>query len=156
MLEIMYTLVNTLVQQGQRRAEEGNGVKLDSLAMPIFTGRVGEDLYRFIDQISHFLCNYVRPVEWIARLKNAVQKDTITRDDPEHQLYLDFYEEMGTPAAFYWYTLRAAPPDDIHWMTEAEIDDVIVHNPQAVLTFEEPEAAQVGPNPTAGSSLARM
>ena len=41
-------------------------------------------------------------------------------------------------------------------MSEAEIDDVIVHNPQAVLTFEEPEAAQVGPNPTAGSSLARM
>ena len=40
--------------------------------------------------------------------------------------------------------------------SEAEIDDVIVHNPQAVLTFEEPEAAQVGPNPTAGSSLARM
>ena len=41
-------------------------------------------------------------------------------------------------------------------MSEAEIDDVIVHNPQAVLTFEEPEAAQVGPNPTAGASLARM
>ena len=34
----MYTLVSTLVQQGQRRAEEGNGVKLDSLAMPTTTG----------------------------------------------------------------------------------------------------------------------
>ena len=64
--------MNTLVEQGQRKAEDTNGVKLDSLEMPKFTGRVGEDLYRFIDQISHFLCNYVRPVEWIARLKNAV------------------------------------------------------------------------------------
>ena len=33
-------------------------------------------MYRFIDQISHFLNNYVRPSEWVARLKAAVQKDS--------------------------------------------------------------------------------
>lgn len=45
----------------------------------------------------------------------------IPRDDPQHGVYLDYYREMGIPEAFYWFTLDAAPPEDIHWMTEAEI-----------------------------------
>lgn len=28
---------------------------------------------------------------------------------------------MGIPEAFYWFTLEAAAPDSIHWMTEAEM-----------------------------------
>lgn len=43
-------------------------------------------------------------------------------DAPDHQLYLDFYAEMGVGAEFYWFTLEAAGPDDIHWMTEDELD----------------------------------
>lgn len=46
----------------------------------------------------------------------------VPRDDPEHQKYLDYYREMETPEAFYWYTLEAASADDIHWMTRDEID----------------------------------
>ena len=45
----------------------------------------------------------------------------IPRDDPQHEVYLDYYREMDTPEAFYWFTLEAAPPEDIYWMTEAEI-----------------------------------
>ena len=45
----------------------------------------------------------------------------VPRDHPAHQLYLDYYEEMGIPAAFYWRTLEAAPADDICWMTEEEL-----------------------------------
>ena len=46
----------------------------------------------------------------------------VPRDDPAHRLYLDYYEEMGIPAAFYWRTLDAAPADGIHWMTERELE----------------------------------
>ena len=42
-------------------------------------------------------------------------------DDPEHQKYLDYYTEMGIPLEFYWFTLTAAGPDNIHNMTAAEI-----------------------------------
>ena len=38
-----------------RRENDTNTLRLENLAMPTFSGRVGEDLYRFIDQISHFL-----------------------------------------------------------------------------------------------------
>lgn len=46
---------------------------------------------------------------------------TLPKNHPEHQKYLRYYRQMGIPQSFYWYTLRAAPADDIHWMTEAEI-----------------------------------
>jgi len=51
----------------------------------------------------------------------------LPRDDPEHRLYLDFYEDIGFPPEFYWYTLEAADAQDIHWMTREEIElfDVI-------------------------------
>lgn len=46
----------------------------------------------------------------------------IPRDDPQHQLYLRYYEEMGIPSEFYWFTLEAAPADDMHWMTTDELE----------------------------------
>lgn len=45
----------------------------------------------------------------------------VPRDDPQHRLYLDYYDEMEIPAAFYWRTLEAAPAEGIHWMTETEL-----------------------------------
>lgn len=48
------------------------------------------------------------------------QGKDVPKDDPQHRLYLDYYEEMGIPAAFYWRTLEAAPAQEIHWMTDAE------------------------------------
>lgn len=46
----------------------------------------------------------------------------LPEDDPEHDLYLDYYAEMGVDADFYWFTLEAAPAADIHWMTSDELD----------------------------------
>lgn len=43
------------------------------------------------------------------------------RDHVEHKKYLDYYAEMHIPAAFYWYTLEAAPAEQMHWMTKDEI-----------------------------------
>ena len=48
--------------------------------------------------------------------------DTVPRDHPDHRLYLEYYREMGVPEEFYWFTLGAAPPDGLHWMTEAEME----------------------------------
>ncbi len=45
----------------------------------------------------------------------------IPQDDPEHELYLDYYAEMGVAADFYWFTLDAAPAESIHWMTADEL-----------------------------------
>lgn len=45
----------------------------------------------------------------------------------EHQLYIDYYKEMGfsqaDAEAFYYFTINAAPAADIHWMTDAEIEE---------------------------------
>jgi len=46
----------------------------------------------------------------------------LPEDSPEHDLYLDFYTEMGIPTSFYWFTLQAAPAEDIDWMTPDELD----------------------------------
>ena len=47
-------------------------------------------------------------------------------NDPEHDMYLDFYGEMFDDVAlgeeFYWFTLNAASGDEIHYMTAEEID----------------------------------
>jgi hypothetical protein len=72
MIQLMFGMMRSM---DRRSKEGGTRVKLDALEMPKFTGRVGEDLYRFVDQLSHFLCNYVDPTEWVARLKNAVLRD---------------------------------------------------------------------------------
>jgi hypothetical protein len=53
--------------------------------------------------------------------------------DAEHQKYIDYYVSIGfsqTDAeAFYYYTINAAAANDIHWMTEAEIEEYKVLTP---------------------------
>jgi len=43
-----------------------------------------------------------------------------------HQPYIDYYKEMGfsqeDAEAFYYFTINAATASDIHWMTDAEIE----------------------------------
>jgi len=45
----------------------------------------------------------------------------VPRDHEIHAMFLDFYREMGIPEDFYWFTLEAAPPQRIHWMSDEEI-----------------------------------
>ena len=44
------------------------------------------------------------------------------RDHEVHKMYLSYCDDMGIPQSFYWYTLEAAPAEDIHYMTEHELD----------------------------------
>ncbi|QUS58439.1 alpha/beta hydrolase [Pseudovibrio brasiliensis] len=45
----------------------------------------------------------------------------LPKSDQEHDKYLKYYKSIGIDPLFYWYTLDAAPPEDVHWMTEAEM-----------------------------------
>ena len=45
----------------------------------------------------------------------------VRRDHEIHAMFLDFYREMGIPEEFYWFTLEAAPPQRMHWMSDEEI-----------------------------------
>tara|TARA_S200000501_G_scaffold19882_1_gene17710 strand:+ start:1686 stop:2441 length:756 start_codon:yes stop_codon:yes gene_type:complete len=46
-----------------------------------------------------------------------IEGAALPMDDPQHQLYLDFYPEVGVPADFYWFTLQAAPAAGMYNMT---------------------------------------
>ncbi len=50
----------------------------------------------------------------------------LPKDDPEHYLYIDFYKSVGmsdsAATEFYFFTIESAEANDIHWMTEAEIE----------------------------------
>ncbi|KIC40015.1 alpha/beta hydrolase [Ruegeria sp. ANG-R] len=39
---------------------------------------------------------------------------------PEHDRYLDYFEDIGVDPAFYWFTLEAASENEMHWMTSSE------------------------------------
>lgn len=47
--------------------------------------------------------------------------------DPEHQGAIDYYIDMGfsqeDAEALYYFTINAASADDIHWMTDDEIEE---------------------------------
>lgn len=50
------------------------------------------------------------------------------RDAEEHELFIALYNKIDIDTAFYWYTLKAAPGKDIHWMTPEEIEIYKIKN----------------------------
>ena len=45
----------------------------------------------------------------------------VPKTHENHLMFLEFYRDVGIPEDFYWFTLDAAPPQRIHWMTDEEI-----------------------------------
>ncbi|MEJ8561447.1 hypothetical protein QTO30_09625 [Yoonia sp. GPGPB17] len=43
------------------------------------------------------------------------------RDAPEHDANRTYIEDMLADDSFYWFTIYAAPADDIYWMQPDEI-----------------------------------
>lgn len=41
--------------------------------------------------------------------------------DPVHAAYVNFYLAMGVPERFYWFTLEAAPPERVYFLSPEEI-----------------------------------
>ncbi|WP_353410835.1 hypothetical protein [Pseudoteredinibacter isoporae] len=58
------------------------------------------------------------------------------KDAEEHAPYRFFYQSMVGNDEFYWFTLRAAKADDIHWMSDAEIK----HYPVLTSAVKKPSA----------------
>lgn len=52
---------------------------------------------------------------------NTETGDQVPRNDPRHQPFLEFYEAVGIPADFYWFTLEAAPASGMYYMTFDEM-----------------------------------
>ena len=52
---------------------------------------------------------------------DEISGDRLPRSAREHDMYLDYFEEVGCPKSFYWFTLEAAEPDDIYIMSEDEL-----------------------------------
>ena len=49
---------------------------------------------------------------------------SLPRNHPSHRLFIDYYTQMGLqdPEGFYFFTIHAAPPEGIHYMSNAEIN----------------------------------
>ncbi len=68
----------------------------------------------------------------------------LARDHPAHTIYLDFYRSVGIDESFYWYTLSAAGPDDVHWMSAEEINQFGLSSiPLPDDVFEDPEQRRI-------------
>lgn len=52
---------------------------------------------------------------------SVVAAADLPRDDPEHQAFLEYFRAVGVPEDFYWFTLEAASPEGIHYLTPAEM-----------------------------------
>lgn len=57
---------------------------------------------------------------WSDGVKEAVD---YPRDAPEHEANRAYIKKMLGDDAFYWFTIEAAPADDIHVMTREEIEE---------------------------------
>ncbi|CUH43254.1 alpha/beta hydrolase [Ruegeria atlantica] len=44
----------------------------------------------------------------------------LPENHPEHDRYLDYFNDIGVDPAFYWFTLDAASEDEMHWMSAEE------------------------------------
>jgi hypothetical protein len=53
----------------------------------------------------------------------------LARDDPEHDVYLNFFRQIGIDEDFYWFTLEAAPSWDIYNMSEIDRQDWDMETP---------------------------
>ncbi|MDN3681250.1 alpha/beta hydrolase [Vibrio tapetis subsp. quintayensis] len=74
-----------------------------------------------------FLAGVTRTIEDGAKIgvhswaAGDIQGHQLPKNSPEHQMYLDYYQEMGIPTDFYWFTLEVAPANQMHQMTKSEI-----------------------------------
>lgn len=52
-----------------------------------------------------------------------LKKDGIEypKDSQEHEIFIDFFEKIDFDINFYWYTLKAAPANGMHYMSNKEI-----------------------------------
>ena len=53
---------------------------------------------------------------------NPIIGASLPRTHGLHRNFISYYIDMGIPEDFYWFSIAAAPPDGVHWMTEEELE----------------------------------
>lgn len=53
--------------------------------------------------------------------EEGAEGSALPRSDQEHRMYIDYFNQVGCPVSFYWFTLEAAPADGMHYMTADEL-----------------------------------
>lgn len=53
----------------------------------------------------------------------GVDPQALNLADPIHATYVNFYLEMGVPERFYWFSLDAAPPERVYFLSPEEMYD---------------------------------
>ncbi|MFG0319801.1 MAG: EF-hand domain-containing protein [Planctomycetota bacterium JB042] len=51
----------------------------------------------------------------------SIEGRALPRDHEDHEEYLAICRELGVPEAYYWFTLEAAPAEEMHWATREEL-----------------------------------
>lgn len=55
-----------------------------------------------------------------------IQAGQFPMDSPQHLPFLSYYRDIGISDDFYWFTLQAAPPEGMYFMTRAEMTQFVV------------------------------
>ena len=55
--------------------------------------------------------------------EDGLEGGDVSPDSQEHDIYLDYFNQVGCPIEFYWFTLEAAPAAGMHYMSEDELLD---------------------------------
>ena len=79
--------------------------------------------------VDFFVAGVKRSIEQGAQVgvhswgNHTEQGADVPRNHPAHQPYIQYYQDMAltNPAGFYFFTLQAAPANNIHIMSRAEI-----------------------------------
>lgn len=79
--------------------------------------------------VDFYLAGNVRTIDpgaeigvhsWIS--VDGVEAYSLSNDHFEHNVYLEYFDYVNVSEDFYWYSIRAAPADDIHIMGLDEIE----------------------------------
>lgn len=46
----------------------------------------------------------------------------LPKGHPDHKPYIKTYQKLGIPKSFYWFSINAAPADDMYFMSEEELE----------------------------------
>ncbi len=52
----------------------------------------------------------------------GIQGKDYPRNSPEHAKYLDYFRSIGIKEELYWFTLQVAAANQMHYMTQAEVN----------------------------------
>lgn len=53
--------------------------------------------------------------------EDGLEGGEVPSSSDEHAIYLEYFDQVGCPTDFYWFTLEAAPSSGMHYMTETEL-----------------------------------